>query len=340
MADFALPPNALRVSVNKEPAAQGFQPQTPQPPFQSQESFVERQVEFAIKLGQNPKTTEPAKFTNGTNTITLSGHRSRTRIKMAGAPAGSSASIEIYGLPLSTINQISTLGMVYNFVPLSTIVVSAGTAQTGLTQVFAGTILAAYGEFSGAPDAPFMIEAQSGLAEGIAPVPASSFRGNMDVATFMSGIARQMNLGFENSGITAKLNNGYYSGDLTTQMEAAARDAGIRAEIVDGGTILAIYPIGGTRNPKAVLPLISKATGMDGYPSYTRDGILVKTVFDPRIAFGGLFKLQSSLKLVTDVWGVNSLDLALDCQVTNGDWLSIINGFNPAYARPVVGVTK
>jgi hypothetical protein len=87
------------------------------------------------------------------------------------------------------------------------------------------------------------------------------------------------------------------------------------------------------------VPLIAPppAGGMVGYPSYTQQGIMVKTVFDPRLTMGGQFKLETSLPQTSKsgTWNVYKLDLALDEQVPNGEWSATAFGYNPQFPAPL-----
>lgn len=300
-------------------------------------SFTRRRIELAIKLAVDSKTNQPVKFSeSGTDTVKVSGLRTSVRVRNSGAPAGSTASVDVYGLTPSLMNQLSTLGMFLNMVPKNTITISAGDDDGGMSVVFVGTITLAYGDYNAAPNVPFHMEANSGLIDGVAPAVASSFTGSTAVADIMAGFARQMGLTFENNGVDLKLSNPYFAGNIRTQMRACAEHAGINAEIVDGGKTLAIWPKGGARDG-AEVPVLSKDTGMIGYPAYTNQGIIVRTLFNPRITFGGKVKVSTSVKAISDVgeWAVNQLNLELDAEVPKGKWEMMISAYNPKGPKPL-----
>lgn len=296
-------------------------------------SFKKRLIEIAIKLAPDAKTNQPTSFAeSGTDTVTLSGFRTSVRIQNSGAPGGNTASVQVFGMSPSLMDQLSTLGIVFNIVPKNTVTISAGDEEVGLSPVFSGTIFASYGEYNAAPNVPFLLECLSGLADATAPAAASSFTGSTNVADIMAGFARQMNAGFENNGVSVQLSCPYFDGNLWTQMRTCAEHAGINAEIIEGK--LSIWPKGGNRNTQTI-PIVSKETGMIGYPAYTQQGILVRSLFNPQIAFGGLIKVESAVKLTTQTWAVNKLDLTLDSMVPKGHWRSTIFGYNPGYPRPI-----
>lgn len=299
-------------------------------------SFSRRLIEISVKLANETKTNQPVKFSeSGTDTVRTSDKRISVRIQNSGAPAGTTASLDIFGLTESLMNQLSTLGMVFNMVPKNTITIQAGDEQNGLSTVFIGTIMSGYADYNQAPNVPFHIEANSILAEAVAPATASSFTGSTAVADIMAGFARQMGLTFENSGVDGKISNPYFAGNIRTQMRACAEHANINAETING-SILAIWPKGASRTGGTV-PLISPETGMILYPAYTQQGIMLRTLFDPKISFGGLVQVRSRVKAVNDVgqWAVNQLNLALDCQVPKGKWEAVISAYNPKYPKPI-----
>lgn len=317
-------------------------------------SFAKRLIQVQVQLASNTGTNQPNTFNeSGTDTVTLSGSRTSVRVENSGAPADSRATIRVWGMTPSLMNQLSTLGLVFNLVPKNTLTIMAGDADnngepTNMSAVFSGTIWAAYGDYQSQPDVPFVFECLAGAADAAISVPASSFPGSSDVATMMAGFARQMNLGFENNGVSLQLNNQYFSGSAKAQAQRCADNAGISWGIVNGNT-LAIWPRGGNRQQTGTVPIISPATGMVSYPSFTQQGIIVKTLFNPQIAFGGLVQVDSSLlnsianaqnvvplaSTFPTQWAVNKLDLSLDSLVPKGDWLSTVYAYNPGYSRVI-----
>lgn len=319
-------------------------------------SFVQRLLSISVQLAPNTKTNQPSTFQeSGTDTVTLTGSRTTVRIQNSGAPADGRATVKVYGMTPSLMNQLATLGLVFNLVPKNALTIQAGDSVSGMATIYSGTILTAYGDYEAQPDVPFVFGCQSGLANAVISAPPSSFQGATDVASIMSGLARQMNMGFENNGVSATLSNAYFSGSFKTQADKCARDAGISWGIINGN-MLAIWPKGGNRNTPNV-PVISAATGMVDYPVFTPQGIIVKTLFSPLIAFGSLIKVESSLlsgiaavqqqnqtgasplstsSVFPSQWAINKLDLALDSLFPKGQWLSTIYAYNPGYARSLI----
>jgi hypothetical protein len=313
--------------------------QAPATSFQSQASFIQRFMEVTIALDPNAGSGQPNEFTgSGSNNITLSGFRMSAHIEWNGSPSAATASLRIYGLTPSTMNQLSVLGIVFNSTQKNTITISAGNAQ-GMTPIFGGTIQTAMANYNAAPNVPFMIEAKTGYFKQVVPVAASSFPGSTDVATIMQGFASQMQLLFENNGISKQIPPSYFSGTLWDQVQKCAKAAQIKAERVDAGSKLAIYPIGGSRTSQqgsGPIPLVSAATGMIGYPTFAANSYMtVKTIFNPQIYQGCNIQVQSSgLPQANATWTVQKVDLDLESLTPKGKWEMTLMCYKKGFAAP------
>lgn len=104
--------------------------------------------------------------------------------------------------------------------------------------------------------------------------------------------------------------------------------------------MLAIWPRFGSRNTQNI-PLIAPPPdgGMIGYPSFTQQGILVRNVFNPNIAFGGKVQVKTNeqaAQRAKGVWTVYKLDLALESQVPKGKWEMAAYCYNSNSPNPVI----
>ena len=305
------------------------------------ESFTRKKIEVSVELASNTQTNQPITFAGtGSDTTTITDKRMSVRIQNSGAPSNSAAQVSIYGMTESTMNQLSTLGMVLNLVPKNILTIKAGDDAIGMTTVFRGTIVSAYADMAAAPDVPFILDCQSGLAEATGNVQPTSYRGSVPVSTIMSGFARQMNVGFENNGVEVTLMNPYYRGSVDAQLKQCARDANINAEIVNGN-ILAIWPRFGSRTTVTKIPLIAAPPdgAMIGRPSFTQQGIMVRNIFNPEIAFGAKVEIrtrEAALAKANGQWTIYKLDLALDAQMPKGQWSSTLYCYNQDSPNPVI----
>lgn len=289
-------------------------------------------VTFALGQSQPGSGAGPSTFVeSGTNQVTLSGLRVAAKVVKAGGPAMSTLELRVYGMTLSLMNQLSTLGMIATHVYKNSVLVEAGDADSGMATVFIGTITNAWADFQAAPDVAFHVEAHTGLLENVTPAKPSSYTGATSVATIMSSLATQMGLTFENGGVTTVLANPYFYGSPRAQALACARAANCEWIIDDG--VLAIWPKGSARNGEA--PLISPGTGMRGYPAYTSKGIAVETLYNPSVGYGKNIVVQSSLTPANGTWVTYSLDHDLESMVFDGQWFTRIEAARPGFG-PVI----
>ena len=161
--------------------------------------------------------------------------------------------------------------------------------------------------------------AYAGLYEAAKAVPPTSFKGLTDVATIMANIAALAGWGFQNNGVDIKMEHPYYPGTAWDQMQQVAEHANINAHLDDGTPhTLVIWPKGGARD--GVVPLVSPATGMIGYPIFTNMGIVVTTRFNPSIGFGQRVQVQSDLPQANGIYHVATLTQNLEAELPHGAW--------------------
>lgn len=292
-------------------------------------SFLERKIDLTFKLASGSFDE------TGTSENSVTGLRVTTKLLKAGGPSMGTAQIEVYGMTMSFMNKLSTLGMRLSNVPRNTVTVSAGDDTSGMGVVFIGTITYAWIDFAASPEVPFRIDAHTLGAEAVIQAKPSSFKGSTDVATVLSGLAQQMGLQFENNGVTSKLSNTYLAGSARSQALAVVQHAGISWNGGDNG-ILAIWPKNKSRTGGQI-PRVAADTGLQGYPSFTANGIHLTTLFNPSIQFGSMIQVETDPRLASanGTWAVYELTHDLEAQVINGRWHSDLSAYNPKFPPPI-----
>lgn len=270
------------------------------------------------------------KFDGGGNTYTATGLRVSANINNCGGYQQSYMILSVYGLPLSVMNQLSTVGTQLNKIYNNSIVVMAGDDESGMKTVFAGSIYTALVDGNNMPQMCLRVIAHPGAYHSVNPVPPISIRGSADVAGMMSNLAKQMGLSFENAGVNVKLSNPYYGGTAWSQMLQIARDAGIEV-IVDKGTMAIVSP-SSYREGDTVL--ISPETGMVGYPSFNQANIIVRSLYNPAVKFHGLIEVRSSITPANGTWRVYRLEYNLESEMPNGAWFMDIEATTTGYTVP------
>ena len=294
-------------------------------------TFTQRRIDVTFTLEPTATLSAPTTVTrpvfaeSGKNSVTLKGYRVSASIRNAGGFSMGMLQMRVYGMTLSLMNQLATLGNLPLAGRNNTVTVSAGDDVNGVGICFEGTITNAWADFKGAPDVAFHVTANGSMRAALAAIPPSSYSGAASVAVIMQKLATQAGLRFENAGVTAVLADPYFPGTALQQAQACATAAGIDM-VIENGTLI-ITPRGQPRAPEPVL--VSANTGMVGYPSYTASGIAVTTIFNPRLTMHSLIKTESILTPASGTWRIYSLMHDVESETPKGAWFSSFEASEP-----------
>lgn len=284
-------------------------------------SFARRRIDVTITLGSGTFGE------NAGDTVTLSGHRIVAQIVTIGGGEQPTANLQIYGLPLATINKLTTIGATMTAIRIkNSISISAGDAGSALSTIYEGVIDQAWGDFQSAPDVCLNVSAMAALDAAMKPIGANSFPGTADVATIMEILAKKgAGYGFENHGVKVTLSNPYFPGTALEQIKSCARAANINWVVIN--RTLIIWPKDGAVSDP--VQVISPETGMVGYPAFCSNGIAVTTTFRPQTRPGSQIDVRSSLPVASGMWNVYAFQHSLESERPGGAWFTHINGFRP-----------
>lgn len=274
-----------------------------------------KQLRFVITLGTG-------KFGSSNNdTITLQGFRAIADIDKAGGMMMGTLRAKVFGVKQVDMNSVTTLQWKAGLLIPNTVEVFAidGAAET---LVFAGNIVNAWADYQSMPDVYLHIQAQSAFFNALKAVPPRSFKGGVDVASVMAQIARDLGYTFENNGVATQLTDVYLPNTGMEQAKDLARAAGCDLYLDD--KILAITPPNVPR--KVIIPLISPASGLVGYPTFDGVGVNFQTLFNPAVTFGGSVKLETDVQQAAGEWVVTSVGHRLESEKPGGAWFSTIRG--------------
>lgn len=282
-------------------------------------TFSKRKIAVKFTLGRGDFGAA------GQDTIDLSGYRAAASINRAGGHSMSQMSLRIWGVALDVMNKLTILGtgIAQNTRENNTVTLSAGDEDNGLAVAFVGNITECWVDTRGAPEVSLIVAASSGYVDALKPVPPTSYKGTVDAAVVMAGIAVQMSppLPLENSGVSVQLDNPYYPGTLRDQALACAREG--QFNLFFDNDVLAIWPAGKARG--GLMPLVNKDTGLVGYPVHTQGGIQFTTLYNPSIIFGGRVKLESELTpAIGDTWVPAIVTHDLEAEMPGGKWFTTV----------------
>ncbi len=279
--------------------------------------FTKKRLELTITLG-----TGAFGETVG-DTVKLSGLRMSADIAMAGGETMGALQLRVFGLTQAMMNRLTTIGYVATaLLGKNTVSLAAGD-DNGMAVIYEGAIMTAWADYASAPDVAFNVLAQAGAVDALKPVASISFKGSVDVAVIMSGLAKTMGLTFENQGVSVSLSNPTYAGTAWAQMRACARQADIWATVDRGALIITPKQ----HATKGSIPVISAETGMVGYPSFSSRGLSVQTLFNPLIRMPGLVEVRSSIPLGGIIFRVSEVSHSLSSETPGGPWFTTVTGY-------------
>jgi len=282
-------------------------------------------VSFTTKYIEVDFTLDHGVFAGGGNTYTAKGLRISANIVKAGGLSKGQAALAIFGLPLSTMNQLGTFGQTLTITGKNTVTVKAGDDPNNLATIYVGTIFNAYMDGQSQPNVPFRVDASVAAYEAVVPVPPTSQPGSQDVAGLLGQMAKAANLQFENNGLSTKIMNPYYPGTAIQQIDELCEHAGLEY-IIDNGT-LAIWNPNQARQGAATP--ISPETGLVGYPRFNSLGVDIVTLWQPTLAYGQNIQVQSSITPACGTWTIHYLEYDLECETPNGRWFCNIMAHVP-----------
>jgi hypothetical protein len=306
-------------------------------------SFKIRKIDVQFNLGVNQATGQQKTFSEGGTQLYVSRLRASAQIVQAGGLSMGNATLTIWGMTLSQMNQLSTLGINPLIIGPNFLTILAGDAD-GMSVAFQGSITNAWMDGNGQPEVGFRVEAHAGLFAAIAASPPKGYPVGCKVQDVLSVLANEMGFTFENNGVNVTLPPGtYFHGSARNQAYAAAKAAGIN--IVIEKNVLAIWPKGAARNANTVIT-IQPGKGMKGYPTYTSKGIEVECEYNPAIQFGGTVQIKNATKpdgtsilpAADGKWNVYTLEHNLEAQVPNGSWFSVLRAAPPGSVVLTPGV--
>lgn len=247
--------------------------------------------------------------------------RTSARILRAGGFNLSELQLEIRGLSLQHISQLSTYGT--NIHPNFgyKIQVDAGDDINGMSTVFTGNIQQSWGDMKAMPDCPFHVLATAGGDAAVKTASPTSFAGPTNAVTMLQQLAGKAGLGFQNYGLNKIIADPYHWGSPWKQMKEII-DAAVGDGIIEHDTLF-VWPMNGTAGGNL---LISPSTGLRDYPSFTQYGVQVRYEFHREIAYRSIMTVQSDIKPANGQWTIIRIDYNLQSNTPHGDWFAVLDG--------------
>lgn len=290
--------------------------------------YAKRRIDVIFTLANGSfNSAQVSPGAAGSNTqLGLAGLRVATQITKIPSPAaGDTAQTQLYGLTLDHVNQLTYAGLLWNTNPRNDIEIHAGDDQSGMVIVHKGRILAAEPDFSNQPNVislnVFSVGGYNLQMQSVAPL---SFKGGTDAVQALQQIVKPFNLTVENNGVSVQLSNPYIQGSPWSQVLRVLKAANVFGYLDNNRSVLAVWPKTGSRDQSGAGNIeISPATGMIAYPTFSRNQMRVRTLFDPRLAaisVGTNVTVKSQLAAANGKWTPSRIDLSLASETPGGPW--------------------
>lgn len=280
---------------------------------------------FSVKTVRITIQLRKGEFDNGGNTVIIEGLPVSVTVTKQGGEAKNKASVTVDNLKPETATQLTTLAFkrleTYNNV----IQIDAGSQGAELSTIFIGEITSAV-PVMGDNKLSLKIEALAGYYPALIPSTPTSVQENTTVEKLMKQFADEAGYSFENKGITASIANSVFVGSPVEKAKTLARQADVDLLIDDNK--FTIQPFEAPKEGQ--IPLLSKGTGLIGYPSFSNEGINCKSVFNDKLKVGSYFKLESVLPHASGEWQITKVEHRLEAYTPNsGTWESDVTGVLP-----------
>lgn len=280
---------------------------------------------FSVKTVRITIQLRKGEFDGGGNTVIIEGLPVSVTVTKQGGEAKNKASVTVDNLKLETATQLTTLAFkrleTYNNV----IQIDAGSQGAELPTIFIGEITSAVPVMSDSK-LSLKIEALAGYYPALIPSTPTSVQENTTVEKLMKQFADEAGYSFENKGITASIANSVFIGSPIEKAKTLARQADVDLLIDDNK--FTIQPFEAPKEGQ--IPLLSKGTGLIGYPSFSNEGINCKSVFNDKLKVGSYFKLESVLPHASGEWQITKVEHRLEAYTPNsGTWESEVTGVLP-----------
>ncbi|AML34683.1 baseplate hub protein [Klebsiella aerogenes] len=250
------------------------------------------------------------------DTLTVKGFKCEAAISAFGGATGTILELSLWGLSLDNMAKLTT-----NAQKIIASEQNAIRVYAGDDRVFSGSITSARINLNQMPDAPIEITAAAAGRERLIPCEPTSIRGDVDVADMIRALAFKVGLKFINVDVKATHSNPYFEGNAVAQILKIAAAHKITANI-DFGTVT-IYT--GKTPSDSVVPYISPATGLIGYPIFYDQGINFRCIYSSSLKLNTKIILETNLPHASGEWIVQAgTTHYLSCKVPGGLWETFV----------------
>lgn len=283
-------------------------------------SFTQKVLRVSFTMARSN-----AKFPGtNSNKLTVTGLRASAHIQ-AVARLQTQLALEVWGMRQEDMNALTVAWANPPFIFDNAVVVEANKTgrADGWVQVFKGTMIEAQPNYTDMPNVSFRCLATCGYFQKINAAAPTSFTGETDIHAIASDIVNAMGKPWSLTvapGVSGVLSSPYLWGTLWDQLASAC--AAAHCDFFVNGDEILITEADKPRNSKAAV-VLTKTTGLVGYPMFERSGLNVSALFDPAFLCGTAIEIKDGgVPGANGRWYPYSLIHDLNANMPDGGWFS------------------
>lgn len=258
----------------------------------------------------------------GNNILTIKKARSEVQLNMAGGETGTLADIRLYGISMQEMSKLAARGMRAD--PTANNRFAVRISCEGI-EIFRGISLWSYIDANGAPDIALSIYASADQPLRSMAISDTNISGNVSLVDALQAVASQANISVINYGVSIVLPGVSVKGSIKDQildiLHSVKPIDSLSYDI--GMDYVSIFPKGYADKTSKIL--VSKDTGLKGYPSFIDFGVSLRTSFNPNFKINAVIELESELPNISGTWQiVNGCTHYLNTNIDSGAWDSFI----------------
>jgi hypothetical protein len=276
-------------------------------------SFAERVLRFTFSGAQS-------------GSFSAAGLRAAVSIQAYPDRAGNTAQVKIWGLTLDQMNAYSSrMASVPNggiSLQKFNLIIEGGDLGGTFSEVLNGPIFSSYIDLSGAPDSSFNVTSINTFGAST-PIAAQSQPGAQSAEKLIASLCAQATppLTLDNSaGAACTLRNPSTYGSAIDQIAKIAAAAKFNWKI--NGTTLSIWPKDGTVDDVVIDIGPNTDPAMVGYPNFWAAGLIVTSLYNPRIQIGRKMNVISSIPNANGPWKISQVHHDLTTMLAKGPWFT------------------
>lgn len=272
-------------------------------------TYKKRSLKFEFKLKSG------AFDDKGNDTLTIDNVKAEVEVGAYGGDPGTNLEARVFGLSLDLMSTLSYKGVQWNGAQQNMMKVWADG-----NPIFFGSITNCFADMNQMPDAPLIVSAfATGFDQSITAPPFSA-RGSVDAADIITSIAKSIGFTVVNNGVSYPLLNPYFDGNPIEQIIKVSKACGFNIDTRIG--VIYIWPQTGAVDD--VKPLVSKETGLMGYPIFNNYGVNFQSIFSNLFVLGRRIQLNTELKNASGIYTIVAAKHHLSTWTEGGPWSTIV----------------